>query len=141
MRARSKQRLGGRVRPALRCWPRADWGQARAVLSLDAADMSGVHNTDFASNGEVHKVRPRCPSVCPCIYTAPLIVSSKAAMEGRVESFILWCFTALHASTYQHNVTWNVHACCVRTLGCRVHAALPRLSRGGVDPGCRCGFG
>ena len=27
-----------------------------AVLSLDAADMSGVHNTDFASNGEVHKV-------------------------------------------------------------------------------------
>ncbi|KAK9834322.1 hypothetical protein WJX81_007031 [Elliptochloris bilobata] len=27
------------------------------VLSLDAADMSGVHNTDFASNGEVHKVR------------------------------------------------------------------------------------
>ena len=29
------------------------------MLSLDAADMSGVHNTDFASNGEVHKVRPR----------------------------------------------------------------------------------
>ena len=28
-----------------------------AVLSLDAADMSGVHNTDFASNGEVHKVQ------------------------------------------------------------------------------------
>ena len=32
-------------------------GTPDAVLSLDAADMSGVHNTDFASNGEVHKVR------------------------------------------------------------------------------------
>jgi len=93
---------GGGCGPHSAAMPRADRGQARAVLSLDAADMSGVHNTDFASNGEVHKVRPRSQAT---------------------------------------RVMQSVDACGVRMPCCRVRSALPRLSRGGVDPGCRSGFG